>query len=315
VKAAPPTWADLRAHAEARLRDTSALRPENEARWMVERVSGYDGAELLTHEHELATAPAEQHLDDMLDRRVGGEPLQYVLGRWDFLGLDLLVDPRVLVPRPETEVVAQTAIDEAVRLGGRRGKHDGWLAADTGYAVADLGTGSGAIALALARELPEAEVWATDASDDALVVARANVAGVGSAATRVRVSSGSWFDALPTELRGALRVIVSNPPYVAEHEVADLPRDVAEWEPRAALVSGPSGYEALEVLIAGAPAWLDPAGAALVLELAPHQADRAHELAIEAGFVDVRVDRDLVGRARVLVARLPGAAGPREPGG
>ena len=158
----------------------------------------------------------------------------------------------------------------------------------------------------LARELPDAEVWATDASDDALLVARANVAGVGSAATRVRVASGSWFDALPSELRGALRVIVSNPPYVAEHEVADLPRDVAEWEPRAALVSGPTGYEALEVLITEAPAWLDADGGALVLELAPHQADRAHELAVGAGFADVRVDRDLVGRARVLVARVPG---------
>ena len=81
-----------------------------------------------------------QAVDDMLERRAGGEPLQYVLGRWDFLGLDLLVDRRVLVPRPETEVVAQTAIMEAVRLGSRRGKHDGWLAAETSYAVADLGT-------------------------------------------------------------------------------------------------------------------------------------------------------------------------------
>jgi release factor glutamine methyltransferase len=236
-----------------------------------------------------------------------------VLGRWDFLGLDLLVDPRVLVPRPETEVVAQTAIDEAVRLGARRGKHDGWLAADSAYAVADLGTGSGALALALASELPDAEVWATDASVDALAVARANLAGIGSAATRVRVTNGSWYDALPSELQGSLRVIVSNPPYVAEHEVADLPRDVAEWEPRVALVSGPPGYEALEVLIAGAPSWLDAAGGALVLELAPHQADRAHELATAAGFTDVRVDRDLVGRARVLVARTSGATGPREP--
>ncbi len=262
---------------------------------MVERVSGYEGAELLINDHELAPAPAVQHLQDMLDRRDGGEPLQYVLGRWDFLGVDLLVDPRVLVPRPETEVVAQTAIDEAVRLGARRGKHDGWLAADTVYAVADLGTGSGAIALALARELPDAEVWAADASADALAVARANVAGIGSAATRVRVAEGSWYGALPPELQGALRVIVSNPPYVAEHEVTDLPRDVVDWEPRSALVSGPTGYEALEELIAGAPAWLDTAGGALVLELAPHQADRAHELAAAAGFTDVRVDRDLVG--------------------
>jgi release factor glutamine methyltransferase len=300
------TWADLRARAEARLRDTRAPRPDTEARWMVERVSGYDGSELITSEHELATAPAIQHLDDMLERRSGGEPLQYVLGRWDFLGLDLLVDRRVLVPRPETEVVARTAIDEAVRLGARRGRHDAWLAADTSYAVADLGTGSGALALALARELPDAEVWATDVSEDALAVARANVAGIGSAGVRVRLRAGSWFEALPPERRGGFRVIVSNPPYVAEHEVADLPRDVADWEPRGALVSGPTGLEAIEVIIAGARVWLDPAGSALVLELAPHQADAAVTLATDAGFVDVHVDRDLAGRARVLVARVPG---------
>jgi release factor glutamine methyltransferase len=303
------TWADLRVRAEQRLRDARALRPDQEARWMVERVSGYEGAELVVNEGELATAPAVQHLDDMLERRIGGEPLQYVLGRWDFLGLDLLVDRRVLVPRPETEVVAQTAIEEAARLGARRGRHDAWLAADTSYAVADLGTGSGAIALALARELPDAEVWATDASDDALLVARANVAGIGSAATRVRVQAGSWYDALPSALQGTLRIVVSNPPYVAEHEVADLPRDVVDWEPRSALVSGPTGYEALEVLIVDARTWLDPAGGALVLELAPHQADRARELATAAGFTDVRVDHDLVGRARVLVARVGAAPG------
>jgi release factor glutamine methyltransferase len=299
------TWADLRVRAEARLRDVHARRPDTEARWMVERVSGYDGAELVSNEQEPATGPAIRHLDDMLERRAGGEPLQYVLGRWDFLGLDLLVDRRVLVPRPETEVVAQTAIDEAVRLGARRGKHDAWLAADTSYAVVDLGTGCGALALALARELPDAEVWATDVSDDALAVARANVAGIGSAATRVRLHAGSWYDALPADRRGTFRVIVSNPPYIAEHEVPDLPHDVAEWEPRVALVSGPTGYEALETLVAGAPEWLDPAGGALVVELAPHQADRAQELAVAAGFAGVRVDRDLVGRARVLVARVP----------
>ena len=300
------TWGDLRQRAEAQLRDTSAARPEVEARWMVERVSGYDGAELVINETERAPAPAVQHLDDMLERRAGGEPLQYVLGRWNFLELDLLVDRRVLVPRPETEVVARAAIDEAVRLGQRRGRRDGWLAADTSYAVADLGTGSGAIALALACELPDAEVWATDVSDDALAVARANLAGVGTAATRVRVRSGSWFSALPPELQGVLKVIVSNPPYVAEHEVADLPRDVADWEPRGALVSGPTGMEAIEELVAGARAWLDPRGGALVLELAPHQAERAAELAIIAGFGDVHVERDLTGRDRVLVARVSG---------
>jgi release factor glutamine methyltransferase len=191
-----------------------------------------------------------------------------------------------------------------VRLGARRGRHDGWLAHETSYVVVDLGTGSGAIALTLATELPDAEVWATDASDDALAVARANVAGAGSAATRVRLASGAWFAALPPELRGACRVIVSNPPYIAEHEVDDLPPDVVDWEPRGALVSGPTGFEAIEEIVATAPEWLDATGGALVLELAPHQADRTVELTRVAGFADVSVTPDLAGRARVLVARL-----------
>lgn len=299
------SWAELRVRVEAHLREV-AVRPEAEARWMVEHVSGYDGADLVVHEQDLAPPPAILRIDAMVERRAGGEPLQYVLGRWNFLGLELYVDRRVLVPRPETEIVARTAIEEAVRLGARRGPHDGWLAADTSYAVADLGTGSGAIALTMARELPDAEVWATDASEDALAVARANLAGIGSAATRVRVGAGSWFDALPVERREGFTVIVSNPPYVAAHEVADLPTEVAEWEPRPALVSGPTGFEAIEVLVTGARDWLDPAGSVLVVELAPTQATRAAELATAAGFHDVRVERDLTGRERVLVARVAG---------
>jgi release factor glutamine methyltransferase len=302
------TWADLRVHAETRLRATAARKPDTEARWMVERVSGYEGVELVMGEHEEATAPAIEHLDDMLERRAGGEPLQYVLGRWDFLGLDLLVDRRVLVPRPETEVVAQTAIDEAVRLGARRAQHDEWGGGATAHAVADLGTGSGAIGLVMARELADVEVWATDVSEDALAVARANLAGAGSSAIRVRLQTGSWFAALPGELRGRLKVVVSNPPYVAEHEVADLPADVAGWEPRVALVSGPSGLEAIATIVTDAPGWLDPSGAALVVELAPHQGVAATELARAAGFTDVELRRDLADRDRVLVARV-GAAG------
>ncbi len=303
------TWADLRVRAEARLLETAVASPANEARWMVERVSGYDGVELAMGEHEAATAPAIQHLDDMLRRRAAGEPLQYVLGRWGFRGLDLLVDRRVLVPRPETELVAQVALDEALRLGARRGAHDPWRAGTTDYAVADLGTGSGAIALALASELPDAEVWATDVSADALAVARANLAGIGSVATRVRIGHGSWFGALPGDLRGRLKVVVSNPPYVAETEVPALPPVVADWEPRLALVSGPTGLEAIDVIVREAPAWLDPQGAVLVLELAPHQAAPAIELARVAGFADVEVQRDLAERERVLVARVGGSTG------
>jgi release factor glutamine methyltransferase len=302
------TWADLRARAERRLSDARVEAPDMEARWLVERVSGYEGVELVIGEHEPATAPAEQHLGDMLERRAAGEPLQYVLGRWQFLGLDLMVDHRVLVPRPETEVVAQLAIAEAVRLGARRGPHDAWSGAITEYSVADLGTGSGALALALASELPDAQVWATDISDDALAVARANLAGIGSAATRIRLASGSWFAALPEDLHGSLRVVVSNPPYVAESEVVDLPDVVARWEPRAALVSGATGLEAIAAIVADAPEWLDSGGGALVVELAPHLADGAASLARDAGFAAVEIHPDLAGRDRALVARV-GARG------
>jgi release factor glutamine methyltransferase len=301
-----PTWRDLRVLAERRLRDTGAASSEVEARWLTERASGYDGVELVMAEDEPASTLGAQHLDDMLRRRAAGEPLQYVLGSWPFLGHDLLVDPRVLVPRPETEVVAQVAVDEMVRLGARRGRSDAWAALVTAYAVADLGTGSGALALALASELPDAEVWATDVSPDALAVARANLAGIGSAATRVRLETGSWFDALPSDLRGRLMVVVSNPPYIAETEVPDLPPVVVDWEPRQALVSGPTGLEAIETILAEAPAWLDPQGAALVIELAPHQAEPATDLAHAAGFDTVDIVRDLADRERVLVARVAG---------
>ena len=174
----------------------------------------------------------------------------------------------------------------------------------TDYLVVDLGTGSGAIALALATELSDAQVWATDESADALAVARANVAGNGAAGARVRLVHGDWFDALPAALRGRVRVIVSNPPYLRDDEVGDLPPEVAEHEPRAALVSGSTGLEAIEHIVGEARSWLEPGGA-LVLEIDSRRAEPAMALATAAGLVDVRVAQDLTGRPRVLVARLP----------
>ncbi len=244
----------------------------------------------------------------LVDRRLADEPLQYVLGSWSFCGIDLLVDRRVLIPRPETEVVAQVAIDEVARLGERVGRHDPWGAGLTAYTVADLGTGSGALALALAFALPEAEVWATDVDVDALAVARANVAGSGTPSVRVRLAQGSWFAALPEELRGGLLLVVANPPYLAAAELDGLDVAVAGWEPAGALVSGPTGLEAFEAIVADAPAWLDPRGA-LVLELAPDQVGPVTALARAAGFRVVDVHRDLAGRDRVLVARLGEPAG------
>jgi release factor glutamine methyltransferase len=300
------TWRELRVDTEARLVAIGVDAPDTEARWIVERVSGYEGVELLLGEDEPATEPAIVHVDDMVERRGTGEPLQYVLGQWQFLGLDLFVDRRVLIPRPETEVVAQVALEEAMRMGARRGRRDPWGGSATDFTVADLGTGSGALALALVNELPDAAVWATDISLDALAVARANLAGAGAAAARVSLRDGSWYAALPAELQGTLRLIVANPPYVAEHEMADLPPEVRDWEPPGALVSGPTGLEAIASILDGARAWLSGAPSSVVLELAPHQADDACARAAVAGFGEIEVRRDLAGRDRVLVARTAG---------
>ena len=272
--------------------------PASEARWLVEEASGLEHAGWA----EPATVGGARRLSAMLDRRRAGEPLQYVLGRWSFRGLEVIVDRRALIPRPETEVVAEVALAEAVRAGSRRQQPDVWEATPPSFPVADLGTGSGVLALTLAAELPDAEVWGTDASASALAVARANLAAVGLAATRVRLAEGMWYEALPETLRGRLRVIVSNPPYVAEAEFSGLPVEVRDHEPATALVAGPTGRECLEVLVAGGLAWLEPGGA-LVLEMAPHQAAALVAAARQAGYADVSVRRDLAGRDRVLVAR------------
>lgn len=295
-------WRELRAVARTELSDRGIGPADAEARFLVERASGYDATEWLDIADSAVPERGERELREMLRRRLAGEPLQYVLGGWEFRGLDLFVDRRVLIPRPETEYVVEVALEEAARSGLRRSRRRlALVEAGPSAVAADIGTGSGAIAIALAAELPDIEVWATDVSDDALAVARANVAGC--AATRVRIAdAGRWFDPLPAQLRGSLQLIVSNPPYVAEHEVAGLPEEVVAYEPRPALVSGPSGTEAIERLLEHAPEWLAPGGS-FVCEIAPHQADAMSERARTLGYHEVMVRDDLTGRARVLVVR------------
>jgi len=273
-----------------------ALAAPGEAWWVLEEASGWDRASLVGQLDAPAPARAVAYVDAMVARRVAGEPLQYVLGQWGFRGLDLMVDRRVLIPRPETEVVAEVAIGEVRRL----------VASDrpTPPLVADIGTGSGAIALAVADEVRRALVWATDVSADAVAVARANLAGAGSlVGPRVRLVTGSWFDGLPDGLRGRLDVAVSNPPYVSAGE--DLPAEVADWEPAGALVSGPTGLEGIEAVVSGAAVWLARPGA-VVVEIAPHQADEASSFAARVGFDEVEVRADLADRPRVLVGRYRG---------
>jgi release factor glutamine methyltransferase len=235
---------------------------------------------------------------EMLERRSSGEPLQYVLGRWAFRRLDLMVDRRVLIPRPETEQVVQVALAELDRLRGGSDRES-----RPEPLVVDLGTGSGAIALSVATERPGVRVWATDVSAAALDVARANLSGIGGfAATRVRLVEGQWWSALPGELRGSLDLVVSNPPYISSGEMEGLDRQVLDWEPRLALEAGPSGLEAVHEILANARHWLRAEGVA-VIEIAPQQARAARHLAYESGFGEVELHSDLAGRDRVLVAR------------
>jgi len=298
----PATWLAARGEVVRQLSAAGIVTAEAEARFLVEEVSGYAAADWGSIADAVPSARACGRLASLVERRVAGEPLQYVLGSWTFRGIDLMVDPRVLIPRPETEQVVEVALEEAQRRGLRRAprRHLSLVDAEPTAAVADLGTGSGAIALALDAELPDVVVWATDISTDALAVARANVAG--SAATRVRIAEGQWYDALPASLRGRLELIVSNPPYVAESEVVELPDEVAGYEPHGALVAGPTGEEALEHLLVHAREWLVADGV-LVCELAPHQATAMVERALALGYVEAFVRKDLAGRARVLVAR------------
>jgi len=284
-------WRAFAVEAERRLRDEGLPSPEVDARRIVERAAGFDGSEYLLGLDEPATARGVHFFDLMLERRLRGEPLQYVVGRWGFRRLDLMVDRRVLIPRPETEVVVEVALGALDQLAAPL--------TDRAPHVVDLGTGSGAIALSIADERSHVEVWATDVSPDALEVARANLAGLGVAATRVRLAEGSWFDPLPAGLAGTIDLVVSNPPYVADAD--PLPAEVADWEPRGALISGPAGTEALDLLLDGARSWLAAPGA-IVLELAPDQAGPMASRARALGYDEVEVVADLAGRDRALRA-------------
>ncbi len=260
----------------------------------------------------------------MASRRAAGEPLQYVFGHWPFRRLDLFVDPRVLIPRPETEQVVEVALAEARRLstvrgggrgGGGGGRGGGGSGSGAGLVVADAGTGSGAIALSLAAELGPrvvAELWATDVSTDALAVAASNLEAVrrarpaGAELPPTTLVHGNWLEPLPARLRGGIDLVVSNPPYVSEAEWDELDEEV-RLEPRGALVAGmasdgTAGLADVEAVLRQARAGLCRSGA-VVIEIAPHQADAATALASGLGFAETRVELDLARRPRALVAR------------
>ena len=231
-------------------------------------------------EHE-PDAVARETFQRFIEARAGGEPVAYLTGRREFWSLDLAVSPAVLIPRPETELLVELALER--------------IAAGTPSRVADLGTGSGAIALAIASERPRARVVATDASADALAVARGNAERLGFG--NVTFAQGDWLEALGQE---RFDVIVSNPPYIAAGD-AHLEAGDLRREPHGALVAGTDGLDAIGRIVATASAHLDPAGW-LLLEHGWDQAARVRALLDAHGYRDIASVRDGAGHERVTLA-------------
>ncbi len=294
-------WQNVVTEAVTLLAEAGVADPDLSATCIGQRATGAEGAEWL----EALRAPvSERHLaafDAMVERRRGGEPLQYVVAGWGFRYLDLFLDARVLIPRPETETIAGAAIAEVRRLALARP-----ASAEGPVRVADLGTGSGAIGLSIAAEcgpeIDRLDVWLTDVSADALAVARANLAGLGRSGGSVRLAEGDWFDALPGALRGGFNVLVSNPPYVADDD--EIEPQVAVWEPPTALYADDSGTAHLRHLVETAADWLVDDGA-LILEMAPSHVDMLAAMAGER-FAEVDILVDLADRQRGITARDPG---------
>lgn len=269
---------------------------------------GRDRTWIYAHpEHELEDAARERYFS-LIARRAGGVPTQHLTGHQEFWGLDFEVTPDVLIPRPETEHVVEVALERlGVEAGedspGRRQK----------LRIADIGTGSGCIAVALARELPAAQIVATDISEAALAVARRNAARH-NVADRIQFLEYNLLEPLhqsPVTLHGRsgqasrqsppFDLIASNPPYIARREAGTLPREVREHEPAVALFGGESGTEMYAPLVAQAATLLRPGGS-LVLELGHDSADHVSRLLAEAEWSGVTITNDLAGIPRVASA-------------
>lgn len=228
---------------------------------------------------------------ELVKRRGAGEPVAYLVGSKEFFSLPLRVGPAVLVPRPETEGLVVRALDLAKEMAGR---------GVSAPRIIDVGTGSGAIAIAIAKRLPAAVVMAVDIAADAVAVARDNAARLG-VGDRIQFVESDLFADPATA--GPWDIIISNPPYVREDEFAALPRDVRDHEPRAALVAGPSGVEIVERLAAAAGERLAPGGWLLV-EIGPTVAAAAeHAISSIAGLVPGPTLKDLAGLPRIVQAR------------
>jgi release factor glutamine methyltransferase len=258
--------------------------PRLDAELLLAKAAGWERAQIASHPDERLPVGASREFAAMVRRRLRREPVAYILGRKGFRRIELAVERRALIPRPETELLVEVALELGPRV------------------VLDVGTGCGAIALAVADELPEAQVVAIDVSLDALRVAEVNTERLGLG-DRVDVVSrgvdslaGAEPDGRPFDL------LVANLPYVSEAEWEGLAPEIREYEPREALVAGSTGLEAIEALLAGLGA-LEPRPGAIALEVGAGQAPEVVERVREAGFDQVEAREDLAGIERVVVGR------------
>jgi release factor glutamine methyltransferase len=252
-----------------------------ENRILLCQATGLSRVQLITQGDRPLTLEEAQRLDALVARRLGGEPIAYIVGRREFFGLDFQVGPAVLIPRPDTELIVELAL-ERLPPGPSR--------------LLDMGTGSGAIAVAVAHTRPDAGVTALDVSPDALAVAQANAAANGA---RVRFLLSSWFDALAAD--STFDVVASNPPYIAAGD-DHLAQGDLRFEPVGALTDHADGLSALRIIIEGSPRHLVPGGW-LLLEHGYDQAAAVRALLLDAGFTDVQSWRDLGGIERVSGGR------------
>jgi release factor glutamine methyltransferase len=290
----------------ARLRAANVPSDTLAAELLLMHALGRDRAWIYTHPEAPIEASAVERYFAFVARRAAGEPTQYLTGKQEFWGLAFEVTPAVLIPRPETEHVVEVALE---RLGARGIKIDLATGAPSPpLRVADVGTGSGCLAIALAHELPHAEVFATDISGAAIEVARRNAARHG-ASNRIHFHETNLLEALLTESHVAgdpsplFDLIVSNPPYVGRNEAGQLPREIREHEPHTALFGGPTGTEIYEALVEQAGALLS-CGGILVLELGYNSAEHVRPI-VEAqpAWTNIGITNDLAGIPRVFAAQ------------
>lgn len=290
----PRTYSDLLQEGASLLREARLARPRLEAEVLLAHVAGLRREELYTRGEERPTQPVLAAYAAALGRRASHEPLAYIVGHKEFMSLDFEVTPAVIVPRPETELLVETA---------RR-----FLAARAAPRAIDVGTGSGVVGLTLARLLPELRLWALDVSPEAVRVARRNAERLGvSGRVEILVSDLLSSPGLPPQ--GTVDTVVANLPYVRSGVLSSLAPEVATFEPRLALDGGTDGLRIIGRLLPQAWQALMPGGAC-GLECDPEQCTLLTEHLHQAGFERTEVHRDLAGRGRVVWGVKGGQADP-----